>query len=112
MSYDIWLEVDVGAYEKAKLDVLPHWNYTSNVAPMWLKAMPETDGLDGLEGMSCCDAARVLEAGIARMEAEPDAYREMNPANGWGDFDGQLERLRELLAACRKAPQAKVGIWR
>jgi hypothetical protein len=111
VSYDIWLEADLGGPEPAKVGNL-HWNYTSNVAPMWREAMPASDGLAGLDGMTCSDAAGHLEAGIARMEADPDAYRAMNPANGWGDFDSQLERLRGLLAECRAYPQAKVAIWR
>ena len=116
MSYDIWLEADVGGEEPVRVDPLEgafdHWNYTSNVVPMWRKAMPDTDGLAGLAGMECCRAEIALEAGIARMEADPEAYRAMNPANGWGDFDSQLESLRLLLAACRAAPLAKVAIWR
>lgn len=112
MSYNIWLEADLGGAEPTRLDVEMYWNYTSNVAPMWRKAMPESDGLAGLEGMECEAAAKHLATGIARMEADPDAYRALNPPNGWGDFDGQLEQLRELLAACAKAPRAKVAIWR
>ena len=113
MSYSIWLEVDVGGEEPVSLEgAFDYWNYTSNVVPMWRKAMPDTDGLAGLEGMECRLAAIELEVGIARMEADPKAYREMNPANGWGDFDSQLEKLRLLLAACRAAPLAKVAISR
>lgn len=111
MSYDIWLEVDTGGDEPARL-VDVHWNYTSNVAPMWRLAMPDTDGLAGLHGMQAGEAAKVLHIGIAHMENEPAPYRALNPANGWGDFDGQLERLRELREWCRKHPRAKVAIWR
>jgi hypothetical protein len=112
MSYDIWLEADLGGTEPVRTDALDHWNYTSNVAPMWRKAMPESNGLAGLEGMTCADAAVHLARGIGRMEADPDEYRKLNPENGWGDFDSQLESLRKLLTACRMAPRAKVAIWR
>lgn len=112
MSYDIWIEADVGGPEPVQLNVLPYWNYTSNVVPMWRKAMPDTDGLGGLDGLDCRSAAEHLEAGILRMEADPDDYRALNPASGWGDFDSQLKGLYVLLKACRSAPNATVGIWR
>lgn len=95
MSYDVWLEADLGGAQPVQVG--DGWNYTSNVAPMWRKAMPKTDGLAGMHGMIAKDAAAVLRAGIARMEAEPDAYRALNPTNGWGGFDDQLGELRFLL---------------
>lgn len=111
MSYDIWLEADLGGDEPARVGDLD-WNYTSNVAPMWRKAMPLTDGLADLHGMPCHAAAIELRKGIAKMEAAPDVYRALNPPNGWGDFDRQLDALKRLLAACEAAPAAKVAIGR
>lgn len=111
MSYDIWLEADLGGEERTRLVTLD-WNYTSNVAPMWRRAMPETDGLTGMEEMNAGEAAAVLREGIARMEADPEPYRALNPENGWGDFDSQLTALRELAHACEASPQAVVAIWR
>lgn len=145
MSYDIYLEVDLGGLVmcgscggdgvpygwkgkpdppacecggagrvrgRVGVDSLPHWNFTSNVAPMWRKAMPDTDGLAGMDEMLAKDALPVLRAGIERMEADPDTYRELNPANGWGDFDSQLERLRVLQRAFEAAPEATVVVSR
>lgn len=111
MSYDIWLEADLGGDEPVNIGTLD-WNYTSNVAPMWRLAMPRTNGLAGLHGKSCAFAAEVLRTGIDYMQRHPTPFRRLNPSNGWGDFDGQLEALRELLAACEASPDAKVAIWR
>lgn len=111
MSYDIWLEVDTGGPEPARLED-EHWNYTSNVAPMWRLAMPDTDGLAGLEGMQAGEAAKVLRLGIAHMENEPAPYKALDPPNNWGDFDSQLEALKQLMAWCERHPRAKVAIWR
>lgn len=110
MSYDVWMEVDLGGEEPARLDDLDWWNYTSNVAPMWCLAMPETEGLAGMAGMQAGEAAVVLARGIGCMETDPDAYRALNPANGWGDFDGQLTRLKDLLIAFRAQPRATVRV--
>lgn len=109
MSYDIDFELDGGA---GPIRVGRDFNYTSNCAPMWRMAMPLTDGLAGLEGTSCKSAAVTLAAGIARMEADPAAYRKLNPANGWGDYDSTLELLRDLLAQCKSIPNATVRIYR
>lgn len=111
MSYDIWLEADMGGPERVAIGSLD-WNYTSNVAPMWRKAMPDTEGLAGFDGMRAKHALPILECGIAAMEADPEAYRAMNPANGWGEFDSQLEALGRLAVAFREAPEAFVGVDR
>lgn len=112
MSYDIWLEADVGGPEPVRVDALDHWNYTSNVVPMWRIAMPETNGLAGMDGMEADEAAKVLRLGIERMERDPAPYRALNPENGWGDFDSQLAALKQLLLACEQAPRARIAIWR
>jgi hypothetical protein len=109
MSYDVYLTVDLGGPERVLVGLLD-WNYTSNVSGMWRKAMPETDGLRGMDGMLAGDALKVLERGIAAMEADPEPYRAMNPENGWGSFAGQLARLRVLADAFRNAPKATVGV--
>lgn len=46
------------------------------------------------------------------MEADPAAYRAMNPPNGWGDSDGALDVLRQFRDACRKHTLTKVYISR
>lgn len=111
MSYDIWLEAELGGAEAARVGDLD-WNYTSNCARMWRKAMPETDGLAGMDGMAAGDAAKVLRAGIAHMEAHAHDYEAMNPENGWGSFAGQLVALRRLLDGFDSAPLSKVAISR
>lgn len=107
MSYDVSLEIDTGNEEWQ--EVVEIGNYTANVFPMWVKA---------LNGMSlreyhhapCSEAAGPLADGVARMEAEPDAYREMNPANGWGDYEGALRYLRDLAEACAAHPKCRIRV--
>lgn len=111
MSYDIWLEADLGGEDSVRVGNLD-WNYTSNCAPMWRTAMPESEGLAGMDGMEAGSAAAILARGIERMESTPEVYAAMNPSNGWGSYEGQLGALRELLAAFRSAPKAKVAISR
>ncbi len=84
MSYDINTEPDTG------LD----WNYTYNVQPMTAKA--GLHSLHDLDGLTAYAAASKIAGVILRMEAVPDEYRALEPANGWGDYDGFLGRLRDL----------------
>lgn len=109
MSYDIWLEVDLGGIEPSRLQGLD-WNYTSNCAPMWHEAMPETNGLAGMTGMEAGVAAVALEHGIERMQRDPAIYEALDPENGWGSFHDQLAALDTLLDAFRAHPKAKVAV--
>lgn len=112
MSYDISLKCS----KCAECDDCYHYhydvNYTSNVVPMWRKAMPETDGLAGLDDSVAMDVEVYLRLGIERMEKDPATYREMNPENGWGDFDTQLQMLMDFRSACLKHPSDIVKVSR
>lgn len=108
MSYDIWLEVDMGGSEPATLGMLD-WNYTSNCASMWNLAGAN---LGEFEGKRAGDCAVALQEALAVMEANPETFRKMNPSNGWGNYETLLPRLRELLVAFLRAPEATVRVSR
>lgn len=60
-------------------------------------------------------AAQIIEplaAGIAKLESDPERFRKMNPANGWGSYEGLLKAARDYLVACREFPDADIKIWR
>ena len=44
----------------------------------------------------------ILEAGVAKMESDPEHFAKFNPPNGWGDYDALLDFARDVLAACRQ----------
>lgn len=78
-------------------------NYTSNVSPMYLKAMgiPFRD----LNGKLAVDAALILTNGIIEMTSNPKIYREMNPSNGWGNYEGAIRFLAEIIRQCIIYPE-------
>lgn len=106
MSYDIYLEIDTGGPEPAT--VYEIGNYTSNVARMWAKALGYR--LADLHGKGAAESLPELERGVAAMESDPDGYRDMNPANGWGDYDGALDYLRQLRDGCARHPRTTIYI--
>ena len=53
-----------------------------------------------------------LSKGLSKLQADPERFKEFNPSNGWGDYEGLVDFVREYLVACEQYPDAKVGVWR
>ena len=53
-----------------------------------------------------------LIIGLADLLARPDFFKQFNPDNGWGDYDGLVSFVERYLAACREYPDAEVSAWR
>lgn len=49
-----------------------------------------------------------LRAGLARLRGDPVTFRQHNPSNGWGDYDGLVRFVSAYLAACEEYPNARV----
>ncbi|MGA4964473.1 hypothetical protein [Streptomyces pseudogriseolus] len=110
MSYDIalYLQVDTGGPEPIDYCAADIGNYTSNVSGMWTEALGHR--LADLHGRTAGDSVTSLRNAIADMETRPDHYQAMNPPNGWGDYEGALEYLRQLHTACCAHPKADIHI--
>jgi len=109
MSYDIWLEIDTGGPEPAIVHEVG--NYTSNVVPMWAKALGGTS-LGEYHGRNAGDAVTELRAAVARMDAEPAIYAAMNPPNGWGESRSARDYLNKVAQACADHPRTTIHISR
>lgn len=113
MGWDFGMWADVGGEERGYLDGYDR-NYTFNVSPMFFRALAGTEiaeaGLRGLDGKLGSECAPLLTVMIERMEASPDAFKELNPPNGWGSYDGALHLLRELRRWCAEAPKARMRV--
>lgn len=110
MSYDVWLEADLGGPEPVQLGA--DWNYTSNCVAIWRMAMPSTNGLAWFEGRTAGECAEVLRHGLASMWADPTAFWPLEPRNGWGSLASTRDALAELLTQFERAPAATVRIYR
>jgi hypothetical protein len=112
MSYDIWLEIDTGNGQTA--EVGPDMNYTSNVSPMWRKALEGTgfNGLAAMDGRRASDCEPALRTAVAAMDTDFEAYEAMSPHNKWGDAAGARSVLWALADWCEKHPNTTVRVHR
>jgi len=53
-----------------------------------------------------------LRRGLGLLKARPDHFKEYNPENGWGTYEGLVRFTEEYLAACEEYPQARVEVSR
>ena len=109
MSWDVSLMIDTG--DKELVEVVDLGNYTYNVSPMYYKAFERKGGFRSLDGMRVKKAIPILERAIQRMKDDPKQYKKMNPENGWGDYEGALEYLMDILDGCKKHPKTIIKIY-
>lgn len=53
-----------------------------------------------------------LRGGLTLLESDPERFKQFNPKNGWGTYEGLVSFVREYLGACEEYPDADVRIWR
>jgi len=104
MSYDFSMEQEV-----TKVEEVAELNYTYNVAPMFIRALG-SGGIHKLVGIPHFEAIQLLTAGIKDMDAHPKSYEELNPENGWGNFEGARMCLVTIRDWFLKYPDATFTI--
>lgn len=70
--------------------------------PLW---HPKENGIDTAKQLIA-----PLEAGIARLRADPKRFRRLAAKNSWGTYDEFVPWLEELLVACREHPECAVRV--
>ena len=53
-----------------------------------------------------------LREGLALLLSDPERFKEFDPENKWGDYDGLVDFVRSYLAACQENPNAMVEVTR
>lgn len=84
-------------------------NYTHNVSEMWDLA-GIYDDLYNSDGKLAKDIVGNLIFGLKKMLDNPDKFKKLNPENGWGDYDGAVKVLNEIISACNEYPDAEISI--
>jgi hypothetical protein len=86
-------------------------NVTYNLTPMLREAGMFPGSHRDLIGAPCSETAGVAESARARLLADPDRFKALNPPNGWGDYDGAVEFVTDLRDMCARwswAPTARL----
>ena len=58
------------------------------------------------------DIAELLDEGWNILVSEPDRFRQLNPENGWGNYDGLCKFVYEYRNACWNEPDATIEVCR
>jgi hypothetical protein len=53
-----------------------------------------------------------LRSGLERLRQQPDHFKQFNPENGWGDYDGLVRFVEQYLEACEDYQTAVVSVSR
>lgn len=120
MSYDTSVCIDTGSGELHEIEEVG--NMTSNVGAMFRDVLPgpyegggrydgngepaDMSGLPGLSGLRCSDALPLLNQAVVDMVSRRERLLTMEPANGWGTYDGALRYLKDCRDACERHPAA------
>ena len=98
MSYDIRFAVKVAGTDKDTYAVIGEPERSSptyNNAQIFRKSM----GWDFKQGewYKVTDIIPYIEHGIHELQFNKDAYRELEPDNGWGGISSSLEALQSII---------------
>lgn len=58
------------------------------------------------------DLIEPLKLGLRELESNPEHYKSFNPPNGWGSYEGLIETIEEVIAACESNPEARIEVDR
>lgn len=53
-----------------------------------------------------------LTKALADLKSKPDHYKQFNPKNGWGDYDGFVDWVERYLTACKEYPDGEISVSR
>jgi hypothetical protein len=110
MSLDVYL-IDPNDPEGEEL----YWrNITHNLGKMAAAAdvykalwRPEE-----IKAKQAKDIIQPLTDGLQRLQEDPERYRQLNPDNGWGTYEGLVSFVQEYLKACTESPGATIRVSR
>lgn len=126
MSYDTSIIFDACGHCGLTHPPIDIGNMTSNVGRMYREVLPGPfegggryngtgepeggSGLHGLSGLRCSDVAPLLREAVDAMDAREAVIRPLEPANGWGSFDGARRYLRQIAEECEAHPTGALAV--
>ena len=58
------------------------------------------------------DLIEPLTEGLARLMADPERFKDLNPPDGWGSYEDLCDFISEYIEACKDNPEAIVEAGR
>jgi hypothetical protein len=98
--------IDLNDSEEGLVEIVD--GHTYNLTPMWREAGVFEESSSDLDGMLAADLGVRAAQGLLRAVTQPARFRALNPANGWGDFDGFVQILTRTAIMCAEHPTAIV----
>lgn len=115
MSLDVWLTVDEPVVVVSD-EVITTEVFSANITHN-LNTMAELAGL--YEHLwhpevttNASELIKPLAEGLIELISDPDKYRKLNPANGWGKYEDLVNFVTKYLGACVRYPDSKVNVSR
>lgn len=65
-----------------------------------------------IDAKTAADLIEPIKIGLANLHSDPKKFKQYNPSNGWGDYDGLVKFASEYLDACMENPDAKIHVSR
>lgn len=53
-----------------------------------------------------------LKSGLKLLLDDPEKFKQFNPENGWGSYDGLVNFVKKYIEACEARPNAKILVSR
>lgn len=113
MSLDVYLHTE-RCKSCGRHDVVFEANITHNLNKMAEEAgiynelwRPEEIGITKAKQL-----IEPLEMGIANLEGNPEYFKTLEPANGWGKYENFVPWIKKYLKACKDNPGSIVSVSR
>tara|TARA_R110000751_G_C13626057_1_gene465239 strand:+ start:121 stop:483 length:363 start_codon:yes stop_codon:yes gene_type:complete len=82
------------------------FNYTFNVGPMFCHRFK--DGIHVINNEDAVYGGQILFDLLEHFLDNKEELEKLNPTNGWGDYDGALKLIRDMVKASMHAPDNAV----
>ncbi len=108
MSLDVSLRCSSCGHDRFSANITHNLTRMADAAGIYLVVWrPEEVGAS-----KACDLVNFLSVGVSVLRSDPDRFKQFNPSNGWGSYDGFLSTLEKYLSACKQFPDAEIHVSR
>jgi len=118
MSLNVWLSIKNDVCECCGRGYEGTEVFSANITHN-LSTMAENAGIYNhlwrAEKIGITAARELIEPvskGLADMKKRPEFYKQFDSSNGWGMYEDFVPWIENYLEACKKWPDAKIGISR